>query len=115
MNVLLLFSIPLSLCPFIVSTLTRYTLDKQTDGATIKSISENIVVNPGDEAKLSCAVDGKFVGKLFSVMISLYCVLMGFVLRKFFHGINHCNGKIFLLYLVEVIFLLQHTTEVLTF
>lgn len=36
-----------------------------TDGATIKSISENVVVNPGDEAKLSCAVDGKFVrGKL---------------------------------------------------
>jgi hypothetical protein len=33
-----------------------------TDGATIKSISENVVVNPGDEAKLSCAVDGKFVG-----------------------------------------------------
>lgn len=32
-----------------------------TDGATIKSISENVVVNPGDEAKLSCAVDGKFV------------------------------------------------------
>lgn len=35
----------------------------QPDGATIKSISENIVVNPGDEAKLSCAVDGKFRGK----------------------------------------------------
>lgn len=32
----------------------------RTDGATIKSISENIVVNPGDEAKLSCAVDGEF-------------------------------------------------------
>lgn len=35
----------------------------QTDGATIKSVSENIVVNPGEEAKLSCAVDGKFVEK----------------------------------------------------
>lgn len=32
----------------------------RADGATIKSISENIVVDPGDEAKLSCAVDGKF-------------------------------------------------------
>lgn len=31
----------------------------KTDGATIKSISENVVVNPGDEAKLSCVVDGK--------------------------------------------------------
>lgn len=108
-------SLSLSLSFHRVHTHSLYSLDKQTDGATIKSISENIVVNPGDEAKLSCAVDGKFVGKLFSVMISLYCVLMGFVLRKFFHGINHCNGKIFLLYLVEVIFLLQHTTEVLTF
>lgn len=40
-------------------------LSMETDGATIKSISENIVVNPGDEAKLSCAVDGKFVGESF--------------------------------------------------
>jgi hypothetical protein len=35
-------------------------LHPTTDGAVIKSISENVVVNPGDEAKLSCAVDGKF-------------------------------------------------------
>lgn len=36
-----------------------------TDGATIKSISENVVVKPGEEAKLSCAVDGKFVSESF--------------------------------------------------
>jgi hypothetical protein len=35
-------------------------LSSHPDGATIKSISENIVVNPGEEAKLSCAVDGEF-------------------------------------------------------
>lgn len=29
------------------------------DGTTITSISENIVVNPGDEATLSCSVEGK--------------------------------------------------------
>lgn len=29
------------------------------DGASIKSISENVVVNPGDEAMLSCSVEGK--------------------------------------------------------
>lgn len=75
-------------CPFLSLSPSRphthFSLDIQTDGATIKSISENIVVNPGDEAKLSCAVDGKFVEKAFSsAMIPLYCVLMGFVLRKF--------------------------------
>jgi hypothetical protein len=30
-----------------------------TDGATIESISENVIVNPGEEAKLSCSVKGK--------------------------------------------------------
>jgi hypothetical protein len=29
------------------------------DGATIESISETVVVNPGEEAKLSCNVRGK--------------------------------------------------------
>lgn len=29
------------------------------DGATITSVSENIVVNPGEEAMLSCSVEGK--------------------------------------------------------
>lgn len=33
------------------------------DGATIKSISDNTMVNPGDEAKLSCTVDGKIIKK----------------------------------------------------
>lgn len=45
-----------------------------TDGATIKSISENVVVNPGDEAKLSCAVDGKFVGESFYFMIFRFII-----------------------------------------
>lgn len=30
-----------------------------TDGAAIKSISENVIVNPGEEAMLSCTVEGK--------------------------------------------------------
>ena len=30
----------------------------KTDGATIESISDNVVVNPGDEAKLACSVKG---------------------------------------------------------
>lgn len=29
-----------------------------TDGTTIKSISENVIVNPGDDATLSCSVEG---------------------------------------------------------
>lgn len=29
------------------------------DGATIKSISENVIVNPDEEAMLSCTVEGK--------------------------------------------------------
>lgn len=29
------------------------------DGATIESISETVVINPGEEAKLSCNVRGK--------------------------------------------------------
>lgn len=33
-------------------------LPDKTDGATIESISDNVVVNPGDEAKLACAVKG---------------------------------------------------------
>jgi hypothetical protein len=45
-----------------------------TDGATIKSISENVVVNPGDEAKLSCAVDGKFVRESFCFMIFRFII-----------------------------------------
>jgi hypothetical protein len=66
-------------CPFFPSlSLTRFrSVDvcyMTTDGATIKSISENVVVNPGDEAKLSCAVDGKFVRGSFFVFydFSLY-------------------------------------------
>lgn len=35
------------------------------DGATIKSISDNTMVNPGDEAKLSCTVDGKMMKRFF--------------------------------------------------
>lgn len=34
------------------------SLRKYTDGATIESISDNVVVNPGDEAKLACVVKG---------------------------------------------------------
>lgn len=30
-----------------------------TDGTTIKSVSENVVTNPGDDATLSCNVEGK--------------------------------------------------------
>lgn len=30
-----------------------------TDGTTIKAVSENIVANPGDDATLSCTVEGK--------------------------------------------------------
>lgn len=30
-----------------------------TDGTTIKSVSENIIVNPGEDAMLSCSVEGK--------------------------------------------------------
>lgn len=29
------------------------------DGTTIKSVSENIIVNPGEDAMLSCSVEGK--------------------------------------------------------
>lgn len=47
-----------------------------TDGATIKSISENVVVNPGDEAKLSCAVDGKFVGESFFSLV-IFVIITG--------------------------------------
>lgn len=47
----------------------------RTDGATIKSISENIVVNPGDEAKLSCAVDGEFLEFCYSSAICCYFFL----------------------------------------
>lgn len=42
-------------------------ISTKTDGATIKSISENVVVNPGDEAKLSCVVDGKDGSQLFVI------------------------------------------------
>lgn len=72
----------------------------QTDGATIKSISENIVVNPGEEAKLSCAVDGKFVGKAFAFFFfchrsALLCFDgIFFLFLTTFHGINHCNGNV---------------------
>lgn len=30
-----------------------------SDGTTIKAISENVVVNPGEDAMLSCTVEGK--------------------------------------------------------
>lgn len=68
-----------------------------TDGATIKSISENIVVNPGDEAKLSCAVDGKFCHGSFSFsFFTPYFGLLcfdGFLCGSaIFHRINFCNG-----------------------
>lgn len=29
------------------------------DGTTIKSVSENVIVNPGEDAMLSCTVEGK--------------------------------------------------------
>jgi hypothetical protein len=59
------------------SSLTLYSLSPDVcyfakpDGATIKSISENIVVNPGDEAKLSCAVDGELDGKTLHLVAFL--------------------------------------------
>jgi nephron len=31
------------------------------DGATIKSISENVIVNPGEDAMLSCTVEGNLI------------------------------------------------------
>lgn len=49
--------------PFFPNSLSVDVCYMTTDGATIKSISENVVVKPGDEAKLSCAVDGKFVSE----------------------------------------------------
>lgn len=41
--------------PFSTSTLRFYV----ADGATIRTISENTLVSPGDEAVLSCQVEGK--------------------------------------------------------
>lgn len=38
---------------------TKTTVAMFPDGATIESISETVVVNPGEEAKLSCNVRGK--------------------------------------------------------
>lgn len=35
-----------------------HTETEKTDGATIESISDNMLVNPGEEAKLSCTVKG---------------------------------------------------------
>ena len=32
-----------------------------SDGATIESIADNIVVNPGEEAKLACVVKGMLI------------------------------------------------------
>jgi hypothetical protein len=63
-------------CPFILLSLLPPDVCyfSRADGATIKSISENIVVNPGDEAKLSCAVDGKFVVSSFSLAIFQFIV-----------------------------------------
>lgn len=86
-------------CPFYSALLisTRRMLHRRADGATIKSISENIVVNPGDEAKLSCAVDGKFARKTF-FFLSSYSPLLcfdSFCFCAIFHGINYCNGSVF--------------------
>lgn len=36
-----------------------YLLILISDGTTIKAISENVVVNPGEDAMLSCTVEGK--------------------------------------------------------
>ena len=46
-------------------------LYKILDGATIKSISEHIIVNPGEEAQLSCSVEG-----IFLATIVLKCFLL---------------------------------------
>lgn len=41
------------------SRMLNFVSISSIDGATIKSISENVIVNPGDEAMLSCTVTGK--------------------------------------------------------
>lgn len=43
----------------ILKSLNSTNLILFLDGTTIKSVSENIVTNPGDDATLSCSVDGK--------------------------------------------------------
>lgn len=37
-----------------------FTFHFTTDGASIKSISENVIVNPGEDAMLSCTVEGTY-------------------------------------------------------
>lgn len=49
----------LSLCLSPRLLLVRRRLILCIDGTTIKSISENVVADPGEEATLSCTVEGK--------------------------------------------------------
>lgn len=43
----------------IKNKLKLYSMVFFSDGTTIKSVSENVITNPGDDATLSCSVEGK--------------------------------------------------------
>lgn len=81
--------------PFLSFHFAPPHVTQNPDGATIKSISENIVVNPGDEAKLSCVVDGK--SKVFVAQLSVlrFIVFWWLLLCAVIHEINRRNGKCF--------------------
>lgn len=44
---------------YLITVFFLFFCEPFPDGASIKSISENVITNPGEEAVLSCTVEGK--------------------------------------------------------